>query len=128
MLPAQEGTVIASQSVASQQMASQQDVSSDIPQTGNSPASDSVLFLVPVGFVLVWSIATAAFLGLPKLMGGNRHRVKAAHKLPCYQCQYFTSNPYLRCAVRPETVLTEDALECSDFQLQPEKKAGSASK
>lgn len=114
MSPAQEGTIIASQ----------QDVSLDSPQTGNPPASDGILFLIPVGFVLVWSIATAAFLGLPKLMGGNRQRVKAAHKIPCYQCQYFTSNPYLRCAVRPETVLTEDALDCSDHQpqLQPEKQ------
>lgn len=109
-------------------IASQQDVSSDIAQTEQPQASDGLLFFIPISFVLVWSIATAVFLGLPKLVPGGKRRVKAAHKLPCYQCQFFTNNPYLRCAVRPETVLTEDALDCSDFQAQPqpEKKVGSS--
>lgn len=109
-------------------IASQQEVPSDVPQTGQPPASDNILFLIPISFVLIWSVATAAFLGLPKLVGGNRHRVKAARKIPCYQCQYFTNNPYLRCAVRPETAMTEDALDCSDFQPRSEKEATPAQK
>lgn len=108
-------------------IASQPTVSSDSPQPEQPQASDSVLFLIPITFVLAWSIATAMFLGLPKLVHGKRRSVRTTHKIPCYQCQFFTNNPYLRCAVRPETVLTEAAIDCSDFQAQPqpEKKVAS---
>ncbi|ACK72769.1 hypothetical protein PCC7424_4405 [Gloeothece citriformis PCC 7424] len=36
--------------------------------------------------------------------------------LPCYQCQYFNQNPYIKCAVNPVTALTKEASDCKDFQ------------
>lgn len=35
---------------------------------------------------------------------------------PCRGCHYFDSNPYLRCTVNPTTVLTEEAVDCSDYR------------
>jgi hypothetical protein len=35
--------------------------------------------------------------------------------LPCSKCQFFSHNHYLRCAVNPSTVLTEEATNCADY-------------
>ncbi|MEP0913734.1 hypothetical protein NDI45_22720 [Leptolyngbya sp. GB1-A1] len=122
------GNDIAPDQTEAMLIASQQAVSSNVPQQEQTQPPDSLLFFIPISFVLLWSIATAVFLGLPKLVYSGNRKVKVAQKIPCYQCQFFTNNPYLRCAVRPETVLTESALDCSDFQarLQPENKVGSS--
>ncbi|PSB67672.1 hypothetical protein C7B61_04940 [filamentous cyanobacterium CCP1] len=37
--------------------------------------------------------------------------------LPCQSCRFYTHNPYLRCAVHPMTVMTEEAIDCSDYQV-----------
>lgn len=38
------------------------------------------------------------------------------HKYPCWNCHFFTNNHYLPCTVRPSSVLTEQALDCSDHR------------
>lgn len=35
--------------------------------------------------------------------------------LPCHKCVYFSQNHYLKCAVQPSIVLTEESMNCSDF-------------
>ncbi|MEL7141794.1 MAG: hypothetical protein AAFS04_15400 [Cyanobacteria bacterium J06631_9] len=34
---------------------------------------------------------------------------------PCGNCRYFTNGDFLKCAVNPIAVLTEDARSCHDF-------------
>ena len=41
---------------------------------------------------------------------------KPLKKLPCYSCQFFNKNPYLKCAVQPSLALTKDADNCTDYQ------------
>ena len=36
-------------------------------------------------------------------------------RIPCRNCRFFDKNQYLKCAVRPFTVLTRQAVNCSDF-------------
>lgn len=37
-------------------------------------------------------------------------------QVPCRNCKYFArKNQYLKCAVRPDLVLTKQALDCSDY-------------
>jgi hypothetical protein len=53
------------------------------PKAVNETAStDSVLFLVPISFIVIWSVATATFIGLPKLRRkwGNSKEVR---DIPC---------------------------------------------
>ncbi len=36
-------------------------------------------------------------------------------QIPCRNCKFFAQNQYLKCAVRPFTVLTAEAANCSDY-------------
>ena len=87
-----------------------------------TPPGDGIVFLVPVGFMVLWSIAAIFFLGLPKVVGQQESRLHyRLHQLPCYRCRFFSHNPYLKCPVRPTTVMTKDALDCSDYAPQAEQ-------
>jgi hypothetical protein len=48
-----------------------------------------------------------------------RHAVgfKSRHRFSCNRCRYFGQNPYLKCALHPTTVLTEQAVDCRDYAL-----------
>lgn len=37
-------------------------------------------------------------------------------QIPCRNCQFFKENQYLKCAVHPTIVLTQQALNCRDYQ------------
>ncbi len=37
------------------------------------------------------------------------------HGFSCYHCRYFGQNPYLKCALHPTTVLTEQSADCRDY-------------
>lgn len=41
--------------------------------------------------------------------------VKRLHQIPCANCQYFTANYVLKCAVHPDRALTESAVGCQDY-------------
>ncbi|PIG91506.1 hypothetical protein [Gloeocapsopsis sp. IPPAS B-1203] len=43
------------------------------------------------------------------------------NKIPCSNCRFFSSNPYLRCAVNPKIALTEEAINCADYCPQAKK-------
>jgi hypothetical protein len=40
---------------------------------------------------------------------------KRRNQFACYHCHYFGQNPYLKCALHPTTVLTEQAADCRDY-------------
>jgi hypothetical protein len=40
---------------------------------------------------------------------------KSRPPFSCYHCRYFGQNPYLKCALHPTTVLTEQAADCRDY-------------
>ena len=37
------------------------------------------------------------------------------HQIPCSNCQFFTGDYQLKCALHPNTALSEEAIDCSDF-------------
>ena len=41
--------------------------------------------------------------------------IKPRTKLSCHQCQYVGNNNYLKCALHPSTVFTEQAVDCKDY-------------
>jgi hypothetical protein len=43
------------------------------------------------------------------------YTVKPGDKIICPGCEYFNSNLYLKCAIHPSTVLTEQAIDCADY-------------
>ncbi len=56
----------------------------------------------------VWSVQLAFREGMLNL--------KRLHSIPCSRCAYFTGDYRLKCTVHPKLALTEEALECRDFE------------
>jgi len=84
------------------------------------PALDGA-FLIITSLIILSAIAAAIYTCIPK---GQRHSFsfKPHYKVPCHRCQYFSGNPYLKCALHPVTVLTEQAFDCSDYYPNSEAK------
>ncbi|MCC5659650.1 hypothetical protein LC608_22280 [Nostoc sp. XA010] len=97
----------------------------DKAQTHELTITDVVISLSPVGFVISWMVF---FLILRKIQAFLDYKMvfpaKALHKLPCKNCSFYSNNHYLKCAVNPSIVLTEEAMNCSEYS--PSKKDSSS--
>ena len=76
---------------------------------------DGALFLIPLGFMMVWAIVVFIFSDIWPFARHKVLTIKHLPQVPCRNCQFFTNNPYLKGAVHPSTALTEQALNCSDY-------------
>ncbi len=77
--------------------------------------SSLIMFVTPIFVVLLWtSIALMVSADVRKLTR-DRSAESRSPQLPCRSCQFFHDNYHLNCAVHPTTVLTEQALDCSDY-------------
>lgn len=81
-------------------------------------ASLSVLrpVLGPLLMVLAWWLAFATVLTVWRTARQGVQQAQQMHRIPCVNCQFFTGDYRLKCTVRPEAALTEDAIDCRDFQ------------
>lgn len=79
---------------------------------GNVP---EVFFLVPIALLMVWAIVNFRISQAWKITQSKQVSTQNLHQVPCKRCHFFTNNPYLKCAVHPETALTPEAAECPDF-------------
>ncbi|ERT05146.1 hypothetical protein M595_4896 [Lyngbya aestuarii BL J] len=64
--------------------------------------------------IFVWSLQRAFRDGIIHL--------KRLHSIPCSRCTYFTGDYRLKCTVHPKIALTEEALECGDYESCGDKK------
>ncbi|MEB3281291.1 MAG: hypothetical protein VKK42_20445 [Lyngbya sp.] len=64
--------------------------------------------------LFIWSLQQAFRDGI--------HHLKRLHSIPCSRCAYFTGDYHLKCTVHPKMALTEEALECGDFESSREPK------
>lgn len=46
---------------------------------------------------------------------GVQH-IQQLHQIPCSRCAYFTADYRLKCTIYPSQALTEDAINCKDFE------------
>ena len=70
------------------------------------------VFLGPVIFVasvVAYGVKSAV------LMWKTYQERRYVRSHPCGNCRYFTNGDFLKCAVNPTAVLTEDARSCHDF-------------
>ncbi|MBW4571259.1 MAG: hypothetical protein KME31_25560 [Tolypothrix carrinoi HA7290-LM1] len=76
------------------------------------------------GFIVAWVVF---FLMLSKLrtVVDNKivFNINSLNKLPCHNCEFFCSNNYLKCAVQPSMVMTEEAKNCSDYSPKNSKSS-----
>lgn len=90
----------------------------EAPLSGVKISNESLL-LVAIGFFII--ACSLAFTRLPYLwkgVGNRRATRKRFHQIPCSNCRFFNNNLYLKCAVHPYKVLSEKAIDCSDYWSQ----------
>ena len=54
-------------------------------------------------------------LGVSSVEGWKQ--LRRMHQVPCSRCVYFTGDYNLKCTVRPCDALTEQAIDCRDFEV-----------
>ncbi len=78
--------------------------------------TDFLMFLGPVSFVMGWAVL---FFMLSKIGRAARDEflinIKHLNRVPCRNCQFYSNNVHLKCAVNPSIVLTEEAFNCTDY-------------
>ncbi|AFZ32416.1 hypothetical protein Glo7428_3962 [Gloeocapsa sp. PCC 7428] len=96
----------------------------------NTPSSNNQVS-VPNNAVSFWgplSLVTGGAIFLTMLFKFRKNKqsdivvnLKQLNKIPCSNCRYFSSNPYLKCAVNPKIALTQEAIDCTEYSPQAKK-------
>jgi hypothetical protein len=73
----------------------------------------SLLAWLLVG-VSLWKIWQVSLSGLTY--------VRKLHQVPCDRCVYFTGDYRLKCTVNPYMALTEEAIDCRDFEAKADSQ------
>ncbi|MBE9136635.1 hypothetical protein IQ254_05365 [Nodosilinea sp. LEGE 07088] len=74
------------------------------------------LVLVPLCFVLAWSLVVITAWNLISAVRDGVSRATVMHKIPCAECRYFTNDHRLKCPIHPKVALSESAIDCADFE------------
>ena len=87
-------------------------------------ASMTLLFLGVVLGPLIFFVTVAAYgIKMIAIRLADYRAKRYLQSLPCGQCQYFTIDEFLKCAVNPLAALTDDACHCRDFVVIAPSKA-----
>lgn len=79
-------------------------------------ARDIAISLSPIGFAFSWVIFFIILRKVRTFLDNKMvFTINSSHRVPCKNCQYFSNNHYLKCAVNPCVVLTEEAQNCSEY-------------
>lgn len=83
---------------------------------------DLVICLTPMSFIFSWAIL---LLVLRKLRTNLDNKmvftINSLQQVPCKNCQFFSNNHYLKCAVKPDIVLTQEAINCHEYSPKKSK-------
>ncbi|MEA5616777.1 hypothetical protein VB711_02835 [Cronbergia sp. UHCC 0137] len=94
----------------------QSEIKQTTAQQDNLSIPDLAVSLTPLGFVFIWAII---LLILQKIRANLDEKmvfsINGLHKVPCKNCKFFSNNHYLKCAVKPDIVMTEEAINCSEY-------------
>ncbi|MBD2447086.1 hypothetical protein H6G76_07885 [Nostoc sp. FACHB-152] len=102
---------------------------SEIKQEKTQPQGlnthEIALNLSPIALLSSWIIF---FLVLRKVRTFLDNKmvftVKTVHQVPCKNCRFYSNNHYLKCAVQPSIVMTDEAKNCSEYSPKNEKLTG----
>ncbi len=67
-------------------------------------------------FICAWSLVFLFVWSTFKTTREGLHYVNKLHQIPCSGCAFFTNDYRLKCTVNPITALSEDAINCCDFE------------
>ncbi|WP_413200045.1 hypothetical protein [Nostoc piscinale] len=90
------------------------------PQDFNIP--DAALYLSPVGLLFSWVIFFLILRKIKRFLDNKMvFSVNTLHQVPCKNCRFYANNHYLKCAVQPSIVLTDEAKNCTEFSDKKDK-------
>lgn len=89
------------------------------PTTKEIDSSVSLFFLWTTIFSIIILALVKILYKLDVLKTYNLS-VFSHSQVPCQKCIFFNENRYLKCAVRPYSVLTKQAIDCSDYRNSDE--------
>lgn len=72
--------------------------------------------LVPVCFVCAWTLVAMTVWQVWSSMRDGISQIKEMHQIPCANCRFFTGNYQLKCTVHPDYALSEQAINCLDYE------------
>jgi hypothetical protein len=90
---------------------------------GSIPDAKIILAGGSFGFIIIWAVFLVFLSRMRRLAQDNKliFSIQPLHKVPCRNCHYFSHNHHLKCAVQPSIVLTEEAINCTDYCPKHEK-------
>ncbi|MGG6296221.1 hypothetical protein ACQ4M4_17670 [Leptolyngbya sp. AN02str] len=72
--------------------------------------------LVPICFVAAWGIVGITAWNLWASIRDGVQRAQQMHRVPCSECRFFTGDYHLKCTVHPDMALSEEAIDCPDYE------------
>jgi hypothetical protein len=63
-----------------------------------------------------WGMLGLAIAQVYRMFTEGTAHAKRLHQIPCADCQYFSGNYTLKCALHPHRAGTEEAIDCRDFE------------
>ncbi|PZV15727.1 MAG: hypothetical protein DCF20_10130 [Pseudanabaena sp.] len=94
----------------------------EIQPSNSIPSSQKVIELRPadITFFIIMNLALLTAIAIPiYAFITKRKRASFGFKPPlksiCHCCQYFSDNSYLKCAIHPLTVMTEESADCRSY-------------
>ncbi|RCJ23176.1 hypothetical protein A6S26_01055 [Nostoc sp. ATCC 43529] len=92
------------------------EVKSEQPPTNQLTIPDMAISLSPLGFIIGWVVFLLVLQKIRSFL--DRKMVfptNSLHKVPCKNCRFYSNNNYIKCAVKPSIVLTEEAMNCPEY-------------
>ncbi|NJL21012.1 MAG: hypothetical protein HC895_09630 [Leptolyngbyaceae cyanobacterium SM1_3_5] len=72
--------------------------------------------VVPLCFLLAWGLVGMSVWSVWCACRDGVKNTRRMHQIPCANCQFFTGDYHLKCAVRPDIALSESAIGCRDYE------------
>ncbi|MGQ9836840.1 MAG: hypothetical protein ACUVRV_02445 [Cyanobacteriota bacterium] len=70
----------------------------------------------PLSRIIAWLLLLLPLWRLVRAIAAALQQAQQMHRIPCYRCQFYSGEPYLKCTVHPDYALSEAAINCPDFQ------------
>ncbi|BAY28723.1 hypothetical protein NIES2107_05550 [Nostoc carneum NIES-2107] len=84
------------------------------PNQFNIP--DVAISLTPLALLISWIVFFLMLRKSQAIVDNKRFFIiNGIKKVPCKNCKFYSNNHYLKCAVNPSLVMTEEAKDCSEY-------------
>ena len=73
--------------------------------------------MIAIFFISFWLFLMIIFsFTVVRAFKQGAEQLKKLHRIPCYQCDFFTNDYRLKCTIHPTIACSEKALGCIDFE------------